>query len=900
MSNRIDFKKYKNCLKELLRNYNFNVNKNPTNCINPSHKDSNPSMLLYDDYFHCQSCDVKGDIFDAIGLLEGIGQKIDQYKRIDEIFGSGNMNYHPNNKKKVFEIDKQSENKLREYLASQNGIGQKHIKDYLNNRRCPQEMIDKLSICFGFWPGFDQAIKDLGKETIKGAGIPLLHPETKKSSWHQPGITVKLGTGFKLFYFDENGKSMKIGSKKCKTFPFPRLPDSDHIYIVEGEMSAVSMLYAGYLNTVAAGGVNGLNDNHIKQLLIYDKIYIVFDGDKAGRKNRERLREKLLKNGYTGDVFIVRLPDGQDPDDVIKDGNEKVIEDAIIKSEKKNNEINNIPPQENANKIKYDNSPFIFAGYDESLTSNYYIVPKNQNIALRIGRTDSSIKNIMLDIAPYNWWLEKFPKYNKEGKTSLDIHEAISWFRYRSQSVGIFREENMLGVGAHIDKDDIIVNLGDALYSQKHKKRIEYIDYEGNNIYKRSAQKFDISGDPWTRKQAGKLFNEITNYGLSKSLDYILLCGFIALAPFASVLHRRPHLALIGQKGSGKTSIIQNIIRPAIGELGIFVEGKTSEAGIRQKIGSDCRPTIIDEFEAHNSEEQARNKNILSLARSAYGGEGEIIKGSVGQKPIIFKTKIMFLFAAINIVFDNDAERSRIPIIKMKKSLKKIGKEFDFSGLRRRMFNKIKDTLKNIKLAKEYLVNVKGYDDRTGDTYGTLIAGFWSMVSDCDFLKDDIEDINECVTNAVDQIEENKDEIIQDEENLLNVILNYKIKITPIESKTISEMLMLDYPNDSLKEGLMYSEELKQIGIRRDKNLSIEGKSYDCLAISSNNQYIRQILQGTPFQEYKNILVRHPASIFDNTRTIRMIAGKRERCIILDWNEMFNIHFFNDDIDNPF
>lgn len=83
----MDFNKYKNRLFDYLQYKKlepvFGLNK----CINPNHADKNPSCLFSKNIFHCYSCGVSGDIYDAVGLLEGIEGKVEQFQFIDKLFG---------------------------------------------------------------------------------------------------------------------------------------------------------------------------------------------------------------------------------------------------------------------------------------------------------------------------------------------------------------------------------------------------------------------------------------------------------------------------------------------------------------------------------------------------------------------------------------------------------------------------------------------------------------------------------------------------------------------------------------------------------------------------------------------------------------------------------------------
>jgi hypothetical protein len=52
---------------------------NLCHCFSPSHKDNNPSCQITENQFYCHSCGIKGDIYDAVGILEGIPKVKDQY-----------------------------------------------------------------------------------------------------------------------------------------------------------------------------------------------------------------------------------------------------------------------------------------------------------------------------------------------------------------------------------------------------------------------------------------------------------------------------------------------------------------------------------------------------------------------------------------------------------------------------------------------------------------------------------------------------------------------------------------------------------------------------------------------------------------------------------------------------
>ena len=103
------------------------------------------------------------------------------------------------------------------------------------------------------------------------------------------------------------------------------------IIMVEGHMDVVSLVQAGFNNVVASMGT-ALTKDQARILKRYsDKVLISYDGDFAGQKAAIRGLEILRDEGL--DVKVVALPDGLDPDDVIKkqgkDAYEKLLKDAM-------------------------------------------------------------------------------------------------------------------------------------------------------------------------------------------------------------------------------------------------------------------------------------------------------------------------------------------------------------------------------------------------------------------------------------------------------------------------------------------------------------------------------------------------------------------------------------------
>jgi DNA primase len=103
------------------------------------------------------------------------------------------------------------------------------------------------------------------------------------------------------------------------------------VILVEGYMDTLSLYQAGFKNVVASMGTS-LTQDQARLLKRYtDTVLISYDGDGAGQKANMRGLEILKGEGLN--VKVVPLPDGPDPDDIIKnDGVEayqKLLDSAM-------------------------------------------------------------------------------------------------------------------------------------------------------------------------------------------------------------------------------------------------------------------------------------------------------------------------------------------------------------------------------------------------------------------------------------------------------------------------------------------------------------------------------------------------------------------------------------------
>ena len=102
------------------------------------------------------------------------------------------------------------------------------------------------------------------------------------------------------------------------------------VIFVEGQMDAISLYQAGFTNVVATMGTALTKDQARLVKRYTDKILISYDGDFAGQKADVRSLDILKEAGL--DVRVVPMPDGKDPDEVVRQSAEayqKCLDEAM-------------------------------------------------------------------------------------------------------------------------------------------------------------------------------------------------------------------------------------------------------------------------------------------------------------------------------------------------------------------------------------------------------------------------------------------------------------------------------------------------------------------------------------------------------------------------------------------
>jgi phage/plasmid-associated DNA primase len=358
-------------------------------------------------YCQCFACGISGGIYDMVEHFEGITDFNEQLKFIENFFG--NPTYAPPAPKATYKKDGEkfkpdekamqtledylrknpaSEKQIRRFLAERANYstgGGTHIQETGTFTDYPEDIIPFFIDYFFYWPGLDVVRKDLANDVFKKCGIPLKGRNNERSTWEHSGIIMKLGTGYKLHFYDKKycdncrysenyRKALAEMSEpeeipnvakllECKkyqkggfchscekrnsvggtTFPMPfKIDESLPAILVEGEMDALSSVAAGVKNLFSVGGTSGLTGPKVKEYLLnVPEIILMYDGDVHGREasgliplveRKSNIPQTIRRAGYAGKIRLAELPQDEgcyDPDAIIIAGKKEVIVKAI-------------------------------------------------------------------------------------------------------------------------------------------------------------------------------------------------------------------------------------------------------------------------------------------------------------------------------------------------------------------------------------------------------------------------------------------------------------------------------------------------------------------------------------------------------------------------------------------
>lgn len=686
-----------------------------------------------------------------------------------------------------------------------------------------------------------------GIKTLKEESGPVLLIPMRDGQTELVGLQKIYADGTKRFLF---------GQKTQETFYIigtgGKLPDSE-AYLCEGFATGVSIYLATKKPVICA--FNAGNLLPVAKLLkrLKPSLYIIVAGDddrftESGNVGRDKAQAAADFLG-TKTVF----PSFRDLDTKPTDFNDLHALEGL-------EAVRRLLTITEDTK---DETGFKPLGYDES--THFFYAIKDRNVVRFTTFTDVQFFSLM----PQSYWENLYGTERGGINWVVAKNDLIAM----SKASGIFNSAVVRGSGVWLDDHRVIVNTGRRLLLNN--KPVGVTDLKTQFVYVRTKNKMhDLHPEPLTADEATLLYTIAKDLKWDAPRSAVLLAGWLAVARIAGALPIRPHVWLTGESASGKSTVMDRFIAPALGyhSSKLYLQGSSTEAGIRQAIKADSLPVIFDEFETTGEGSKIRIAALIELFRQSWSQtSGYLLKGSAAGTAMQYHLGFSCLLSSIRVALETDADRSRFSVLalephgdniehwnRLSDNLSRLDEEWG-ERLFARSCALVPTIIKSWHILREKLSLKVG--SRYGQQVGMLLAGYYSLLSDepidGETAIEIIEEFwpNETEEHAASGGEEKKkktDEAIieageKDHFSCLNHLMNSIVMIQDADGKYLRKSIA-----EVLESGRPY--ELKKYGIKAEANETF-------FIVANNHPELEKIFLRTHWgKNWKNALIRLPNS----------------------------------------
>ena len=362
--------------------------------LSPFKNEKSPSFTVNDEkeFYHCFSSGEHGNIFDFLMKTKsmGFGEAV---RTLAAEAGMQPYRFSNFDSKKDlrFQTYKKIFKDYKDYFSKElfNPNNQEPLK-YLSKRGVKKNTIEEFQLGFVPWKNnfYEELSKKYSEEDINLTGLYYKNDKSGKYTDrfnsriifpvnNLTGDTIAFGGRIiresKLAKYI-NSPETEFYKKGSMIFNLDKAKnlrsETDQVLIVEGYMDVVSVYAAGIKNVIANSGT-ALTE---KQISLIWKFFcnpvICLDGDESGQKAALRIAEKLFSLiNERSKIFFSVLPDGQDPDDFVKEHGK----DGLLKLLNKKEIIQSFIWNYHLNKIDLNN-PYEISKFDKEIKNLSYSI----------------------------------------------------------------------------------------------------------------------------------------------------------------------------------------------------------------------------------------------------------------------------------------------------------------------------------------------------------------------------------------------------------------------------------------------------------------------------------------------------------------------------------------------
>lgn len=314
----------------------------------PFHQEKTPSFNVdpVTQTFRCFGCDASGDVFSFVERHENMSF-IEAVERLARRAGveferKGSNPVQRGERDALYEANSAAVTYFRHTLEKAPAA-----QEYLKRRMLLPETIEKFQIGYAteMWDGLVSYLRmrKVNTKTAADAGLIRLARTGDYVDAFRDRIMFPIhddqnrvvGFGGRALG-DDPAKYMNTGetpifakSRLLYALPFARrkIAEEGHTLLMEGYMDVITAHQAGFGNAVASLGTAFTSDHARKLARLAPTAVIAYDADEAGVKAALRAAAELERETVV--ARIVRLPQGEDPDSLIRSGHPELLARAI-------------------------------------------------------------------------------------------------------------------------------------------------------------------------------------------------------------------------------------------------------------------------------------------------------------------------------------------------------------------------------------------------------------------------------------------------------------------------------------------------------------------------------------------------------------------------------------------
>lgn len=502
----------------------------------------------------------------------------------------------------------------------------------------------------------------------------------------------------------------------------------------------------------------------------------------------------------------------------------------------------------------------------------YYTSSSNKEI-VRVG-AGAHVTGILLSMMPRRYWLRHYPGA-KDGTISWD--SAASDLMERCRKRGLYDDSRVRGRGCWKGENkELVVHRGSDLLVNG--KATDLSKAGKKHVYRLGLDLAGTDATPLTQEE-GRKFRDVSNLltFTNKESSYHL-AGYAAIMRITGALKWRPHLWVTGSAGCGKSVTAIELLKRAAGSWGINIDGKTSEAGVRQLLNDDALPVIYDEAESNDAKDGRRMQNILDLIRQASRG-GRIVKGSPGGKATTFHVNSTFVLGSIQVSLQKEADFTRFTVVELAKDKKNdwptvkagidsIDEEYG-DRLFARMISRFTEFEASLSVFHKLIV--ESGTGREADQLAPIMAGVWTLENDAIVTEEQARAMLSDAWSA-----EKAQAAVSDEEEIGETLVSHVVKLDSSsgnsERMPLAELMHLAVGNKAARRQL----ELYGLTVREER-WEEKKEIADFVYVANNHPELERWFGQTKWgKNWSQSLSRLP---FATAGRRIDIGGKFRRCV---------------------